>query len=75
MINPTKQTPLVMVDGTNRTPRGMVTTIWFNWFASLSAIFESGFTGTVTTAKLTTGGTNGSMTFINGVVTEVTPAT
>jgi hypothetical protein len=31
-----------------------------------------GFTGTITTAKLTSGGTNGSMTFSNGdLVSEV----
>jgi pectate lyase-like protein len=35
----------------------------------------SGFTGTITTAKLTTGGTNGSMTFLNGVLTSQTAAT
>jgi hypothetical protein len=35
----------------------------------------AGFTGTITTAKLTGGGANGSMTFVNGVLTAETPAT
>ena len=35
----------------------------------------SGITGTITTAKLTGGGANGSMTFTNGVLTAQTPAT
>lgn len=35
----------------------------------------SGYTGTITTAKLTTLGSNGSMTFTDGVLTAQTPAT
>lgn len=35
----------------------------------------SGVTTTITTAKLTGGGANGSMTFTNGVLTAQTPAT
>lgn len=34
-----------------------------------------GITRTITTAKLTTGGTNGSMTFTNGILTASTAAT
>ena len=34
-----------------------------------------GITGTITTAKLTTLGTNGSMTFTNGILTASTQAT
>ena len=34
-----------------------------------------GLNVTITTAKLTTGGANGSMTFTNGVLTASTPAT
>ena len=34
-----------------------------------------GLTATITTAKLTTGGTNGSMTFTNGILTSQTQAT
>lgn len=35
----------------------------------------SGITATITTAKLTAGGVNGSMTFTNGILTAQTPAT
>jgi len=35
----------------------------------------TGYTGTITTAKLTALGTNGSMTFTNGILTAQTPAT
>ena len=35
----------------------------------------SGFSGTITTAKLTGPGANGSMTFTDGVLTAQTPAT
>jgi hypothetical protein len=35
----------------------------------------SGYSGTITTAKLTGGGSNGSMTFTNGVLTSQTAAT
>ena len=35
----------------------------------------SGITRTITTAKLTTSGTNGSMTFTNGILTASTQAT
>jgi hypothetical protein len=34
-----------------------------------------GYTGSITTAKLTGGGANGSMTFVNGILTAQTPAT
>jgi hypothetical protein len=34
-----------------------------------------GLTATITTAKLTAGGTNGSMTFTKGLLTAQTPAT
>ena len=34
-----------------------------------------GFSGTITTAKLTVGGTNGSMTFVNGILTAQVAAT
>jgi len=36
---------------------------------------NTGITVTITTAKLTTGGTNGSMTFTNGILTAQTQAT
>lgn len=42
--------------------------------AIINAQLAAGFTGTITTAKLTPGGANGSMTFTNGVLTASTPA-
>jgi hypothetical protein len=36
---------------------------------------QKGLSVTVTTAKLTGGGTNGSLTFLNGLLVAVTPAT
>lgn len=44
------------------------------WFASAVST-PTGFTGTITTAKLTSLGANGSMTFSAGVLTAQTPAT
>lgn len=49
--------------------------VWSGWFRSVWKVMNSGFSGTVVTAKLTGGGTNGSMTFENGRVTESIPAT
>jgi mevalonate kinase len=44
---------------------------------TLSSItyLTTGISATIVTAKLTGGGTNGSMTFVNGVLTAQTPAT
>jgi hypothetical protein len=42
---------------------------------TLEGYFASTFTGTIYTAKLTSGGTDGSMTFTNGVITAHTDAT
>jgi hypothetical protein len=56
-------------------PEGTFTLNWFGFFKSLQAMFASGFTGTIVTAKLTTGGTEGSITFQNGVVVSQIAAT
>jgi hypothetical protein len=42
---------------------------------TLAAAVANGITTTITTAKLTGGGTDGSMTFVNGILTASTPAT
>jgi hypothetical protein len=44
-------------------------------FTQLQQQPTTGFSGTITTAKLTSGGTQGSMTFNNGVLTAQTQAT
>ncbi len=41
----------------------------------VQAAFASGFSGTVTLAKLTGGGANGSLTVVNGLITAVTAPT
>lgn len=49
--------------------------IWSGWFRNLYNTLKPGITVTVTTAKLTPGGANGSMTFTNGILTAQTAAT
>jgi hypothetical protein len=57
------------------TQRGTFAQPWSGWFRNLYNVLKPGITVTVTTAKLTVGGANGSMTFVNGVLTKSTPAT
>ena len=45
---------------------------WYGWFVKVSSLFNKGFSGTVTTYGPHT---NGSMTYVNGVLTSQTPAT
>lgn len=65
---------------------GIFTQVWYGWFRDLIATLtanqnavagqlNAGFTGVITTAKLTATGTNGTMTFTNGILTAETPAT
>lgn len=58
---------------------GIKTQYFFNWLNGVYNILKGtigiGFTGTVTIAKLTGGGTNGTLTYTNGVVTHVVPPT
>lgn len=53
--------------------------VWSGWFRrlvqTLNGNLSAGFSGTITTAKLTPGGADGSMTFTNGILTSQTPAT
>lgn len=62
---PTYTQPIVD-DASNKTSRP-----WYFFFQGLA----NGLSATITTAKLTTGGTAGSMTFTNGILTKQTPAT
>ena len=45
--------------------------LWYQFLRLLGG----GYTGTITTAALTGGGTQGSMTFRNGILISQTPAT
>jgi len=56
-------------------PTGDFNLPWWMFFKSLSLAFSVGFTGTIVTAKLTTGGANGSMTFKNGILISQVAAT
>lgn len=56
-------------------PSHRTTPQWANWFLKLYAIIQPGVTATITTAKLTPAGANGSMTFTNGILTAHTDAT
>ena len=57
-------------DGTN-----LKTNCIFNPTGYKSSDGSNGITATITTAKLTSGGSNGSMTFKNGLLTDQTAAT
>jgi hypothetical protein len=52
---------------------GRVTNRWWTWFNGL--IPAKSFSGTITTAKLTSGGSNGSLVFQNGILVSQTAAT
>jgi hypothetical protein len=59
---------------------GKLSPFWYKWFTSITSGVNAvtpavGFSGTIVTAKLTGGGANGSMTFVNGILTAETPAT
>ena len=44
-------------------------------FEVVEDVFNAGYTGTVTLAKITGGGTDGSLTVVNGLITAVTAPT
>ena len=48
---------------------------WQSFFSSLADALSKGYTGTVTLAKITGGGANGSLTFTNGILTSVVDPT
>lgn len=63
-------------------PDGRMSTWWFRWFVGLVAYVKSGspagiggISVVITTAALTPAGAQGSMTFVNGVLTAQTQAT
>lgn len=70
----------VLTDSPNRnddivTEEQKPTESMFIWMALITTLLQQGFTGTITTAALTGGGTQGSMTFQNGVLISQTQAT
>lgn len=48
---------------------------WYDYFLRQNQMLNPGISATITTAKLTGGGANGSMTFLNGILTAQTQAT
>lgn len=51
--------------------------VWLQWFLSIAAFVSQagGYSGTITTAPLTSGGTEGNMIFKNGQLVSETAAT
>lgn len=58
---------------------GTKTHYFFTWLDGLYNLLKGtigrGYTGTVTLTKLTGGGSNGTLTYVNGVVVSVVPPT
>lgn len=70
--NPDRVEPIVMQ------PSGLPTESMYVWMllvTQLAQIVQRGFSGTIVTAALTGGGTQGSMTFQNGVLISQVAAT
>jgi hypothetical protein len=63
------------IQGGSATDRQHLTTAQVTDLATIKAEIAAGLTVTITTAKLTTGGVNGSMTFTHGILTAQTAAT
>lgn len=63
---PPRKVPVLEADGS-------MSLIWYQWFTILQQNISPGISAGITTAKLTTA--NGSMTFVNGVLTAETQAT
>ena len=58
--------------------QGQFALVWFdgtNFWAFLATLAPSGLSVTITTAALTTLGTQGSMTYLAGILTAQVPAT
>ena len=54
---------------------GTATVYFFNWLMLLYNMLKPGITVTVPVAKLTGGGSNGSLTYKNGILTAAVPPT
>ena len=69
----------VLQGGTGTSTPGLVAganiSVTGAWPNQSIAASTTGYSGTITTAKITTGGANGSMVFVNGIITSSTPAT
>lgn len=68
---PAREGPIVDQLGRSTEPMFM----WMTLVDTLIQILNTAYSGTIVTAALTGGGTQGSMTFENGVLTAQVPAT
>ena len=59
--------------------KGLPTRIFQSWLAGITkgnnSLASSGVNAVIPLAKLTGGGANGSLTFVNGILTAFTPPT
>jgi len=85
LTNPPTMQPAV-TDGVSKVGTHIFTELWKRWFVDLAKLVNdnatavdsyatTGLTATVALAKLTSGGTAGSMTFEYGKLTSYTPPT
>jgi hypothetical protein len=65
---PSDQAPLV-------DSSGRATTLMKQWMRGVKRVLQPGISVTVSLAKLTSGGTNGSIQIVNGVVVSYTAPT
>lgn len=56
-------------------PGGYLSEGWHGWFRLVARLFSRGQTTVVPLAKLTGGGANGSLTFVNGILVSATAPT
>ena len=59
----------------NQRQLSLVTEPWHSWFRKLARTLSPGVTVTVPLAKITGGGTDGSLEITDGVITSVTQPT
>lgn len=72
MGNPITSIPAVLAAIAGGEPPS---TLWYQWFVSVKRVLSPGINTTVTLANLTTGGANGSLKVVNGIITAYTAPT
>lgn len=74
-----KLQPIPSLNSTLVDDQKLCRNLWYNWFLQLKNYLDgslgAGYTGVIVTARLTGLGAQGSMTFVNGILTAQTPAT
>jgi len=54
---------------------GQATNPWYDWTLRVGQLLSTGASATVPLAKITGGGTDGSLTIVNGLITSVVQPT